>query len=276
MLLSIALLAAFMIARRQTLSEQQRELVRLLLCLALGATFLLLRISEPLWQLIPLLPKIQFPWRVLTLLTMGLSGLGAIWVLGAGRLRFIAVGLFLALLVWSYPNKSLKVESFPLPARPADLAEMNYAPDRENEWVPRGARTFPVLLPQVPAYPPDPYRDLATSATDCKADGFERSQSRLVVVIDAPPGCIVTLPHYYFPVGWTASLAGKDIAIENQEGRMALRFPDGARGNVILLFGHTPARRAGLWVSFLTLVVLTGLVAWKRSPVTGGARPSLR
>jgi hypothetical protein len=273
MLLSIALLAVFMLARRQTLSEQQRELVRLLLCLTLGSTLLLLRVSEPLWQLIPLLPKIQFPWRILTLLTLGLSGLGAVWVLGAGKLQSIAVGLLLALLVWSYPNKSLRVESFPLPARPADLAQMNYAPDRENEWVPRGARTFPVLLPQAPGYPPNPYREIATSATDCQADGFERSQSRLVVDIDASPGCVVTLPHYYFPVGWTASLAGREIPIENQEGRMALRFPDGARGNVVLIFGHTPARRAGLWVSFLTLIVLTGLVAWELSQATARARP---
>jgi hypothetical protein len=95
------------------------------------------------------------------------------------------------------------------------------------------------------------------------------------VAIDASPGCVVTLPHYYFPVGWTASLAGREIPIGNQEGRMALRFPDGARGKVVLTFGHTPARRAGLWVSFLTLVVLTGLVAREMSQATAGARPGL-
>ena len=261
LLLSLALTAAFAWAQRGSWTEQQRQLARLLVFLALSATFLLLRHSEPLWRLIPMLPKVQFPWRILTILTLALSGLAALWALGAGRLKTAGAGLLLVLLVWRYPQVAPLLETFPVPGQPADLARMNYHPDRENEWVPRGARTFPVLPREALAYPEDPYRNLATSAADCRANGLERGQSRLVVQVTAPSGCRVTLPQYYFPVGWTATLGDERLHIENDAGRIALSLPDGAEGQVVLTFGHTPARRSGLWVSLVTLLALVIAVA---------------
>jgi hypothetical protein len=67
-LVAVALLAAGRFARRRPVRPPQDATLLVLVALA-GYGFLQLRISQSTYDALPLLPQIQFPWRMLTLIT---------------------------------------------------------------------------------------------------------------------------------------------------------------------------------------------------------------
>jgi len=103
----VALIGAFVAWRRRTLPADTRRWVPLL-ALPIAVLVLQLPISLPLWNLLPKLRFLQFPWRWLVVLEapMGLFFAAAVWPrVSAGRLRRIGVpvaccGLALA-AIWT-------------------------------------------------------------------------------------------------------------------------------------------------------------------------------
>src|SRR4029453_1506047 len=108
-----------------------------------------------------------------------------------------------------------------------------------------------------------PARGAAKCEPGCHVAGPMRHPGRPVVLRVADGPAIVTLPHYYFPVGWAAvmDLDGRRVPVRigsTPDGFMQLVLLKGGRGE--LTFPTTPGRRRGAMVSAVALIV-TFLVA---------------
>jgi len=246
--------------RRSRLPASPRRLVGALVVLTLGTTWLMHASSRVVWEAFPLLPFLQFPWRFLVVLTVALAALGGCLALG-GRVVLMAG---LALHGWTLwhvvPTPLLRDYLHPATAR--ELATEFVAPDVADEWLPRGAARL--RPPNVPTWP--------TCSGRCRVDGYERATGVLRADVVAEQPSDVVLPHYFFPVGWSATFDRAPIAIGRTDGGlMRVAVPKG--GTLELRFGTTPARRVGTTVSAITLV---GLVLAALVGAGGRGRRALR
>jgi hypothetical protein len=179
--------------RRSRLPASPRRLVGALVVLTLGTTWLMHASSRVVWEAFPLLPFLQFPWRFLVVLTVALAALGGCLALG-GRVVLMAG---LALHGWTLwhvvPTPLLRDYLHPATAR--ELATEFVAPDVADEWLPRGAARL--RPPNVPTWP--------TCSGRCRVEGYERAAGVLRADVVAEQPSDVVLPHYFFPVGWSAT-----------------------------------------------------------------------
>ena len=98
---------------------------------------------------------------------------------------------------------------------------------------------------------------------------FRRAQGRLTMhVAGNADGCLITLPHLFFPVGWKVTVDGAERATTLEQwkkGFMRLGVPPGVEGAVELRFTMTPMRRAGWVVTAASATLgLLGLVSMAR------------
>lgn len=254
-LLLPGLFAASCIAFFQTrnhLSGPQRRLAGMALLGALLFTFLIMRESIFLWHLLRPLQKVQFPWRTMTVLSALVSiAAGAIPLWRRNRLGVMcAAAVVLLLVAFSQQYTQYRLSRWPSPQSTADVAAIDFKPDSRNEWMPSRAS------PDVPA----DYRVVPVAGQGAEVKDFVRTQGRLACRVRTSAAANVVLPHYYFPVGWQATLAGKAIPLGfGRFGLMEISLPAGADGNLEIQFYPTPMRIAGLWTSAATLVAAFAL-----------------
>ena len=263
------------LARWNRSSRAERTLVVVCSVLLAEGIFMMTHWSLPLWEGFPPLHKVQFPWRLLSVVTVALATLASLWIPG-GRVSGVLwrLGVPLLLLVSTSHPTFDRVMQFPLPARPADLVWLDYRVDVENEWVPRGARIFRPGEPlgvlghhmdveneagTAPALGAAASLGVWASAPRCHTRGFSRGQSRLELTVDAQEDCDVVLPHYYFPVSWRGEVKGRDVRLFSHEGFLAAHLPAGTIGDMTVTFATTPMKKAGIAVSLLSMLVG---VAW--------------
>jgi uncharacterized membrane protein YfhO len=99
---------------------------------------------------------------------------------------------------------------------------------------------------------------------DCRVHAFEREPGRLRAEVTTAITAFVNLPHYYFPVGWRATWNGAPVALERtNDGLMRVEVPAG-HGVIDVTWTMTPARRLGVAVSAVTLVLLLVVCAVPR------------
>jgi len=242
-LIAAAVLAALgVVIRRQHWTGDQLTVVRLLLCVSALSGYLMVRFSTWIWIIFPMLQRF-FPWRFLALLTMGLAGIGATWF--TGRYRKPIAGILVAAAFLAYPYH-LPTNFLAVPLKqPSDLITLDYAQDENNLSVPKGAHLSP----------PAPFPKIHTSTDACTITNYRIGQSLLSATVATTQGCVIDLPHYYFP-GWSGSLNGLEVPLENDDGWIAVQFPAGGRGDLTLKYGGSPARRMGLWISAVTGLLL--------------------
>jgi hypothetical protein len=241
-----ALNLAWFLRRPRAWPADQRRFLGFALSVSALLVFLVSSTSAWVWERFPLLAKVQFPGRALTVLTPAVACVaGAVG--GDGRrwrqalLALLALGSLAQSLAAMKPRRPV---SFRHVTEAADLVTAEYfQPDVANEWIPRGAN---VWAREAPA---GPVLEWGT----CTATDFRRAQGRLTLrVADNARGCRITLPHLYFPLGWKVSVDGAERGATLAQGRkgfMSLGVPPGVEGAVELRFTMTPMRRAGWMVT---------------------------
>jgi len=239
-----ALNVAWFLWRSRAWPAEQRQFLGFALCVSALAVFLMSSASAPIWEGFPLLPKVQFPARALAVLTPAVACVAGAAGGGAPRWRhallvLLALGSLAQSTVAMIPGRPI---SFPHVTQAADLVTAeHFRPDIADEWMPRGAN------PWVQEAPAGPSVDWGR----CTVTDFRRAQGRLTMrVADNPGGCLVVLPHLFFPLGWHVTVDGAErgATIEQwKKGFMRLGVPPGVEGTVELRFTMTPMRRAG-WV----------------------------
>src|SRR5262249_30253434 len=158
-----------MIRARHQLERRQRRLFLFLWVGLLGCVFLMSPASAPIWRSLPLLHRIQFPWRFMVVVTVCAAGLAGA-VLPTRRALPLVVCAVVASAPAVRPYQPLRPIRYPHPARAEDIAQSFFTPDRDfHEWLPKGATPWPRE-----GFPESP-----TCTPSCRIVSFERTQGRL-------------------------------------------------------------------------------------------------
>jgi hypothetical protein len=237
--LLVAWATVLLVVRHRVASPEQWRFVASMWALVIVCVFMIGPVSAQVWAVAPLLGRIQFPWRfmlVLTVATAALAGSMVAW-------QRTALVLGVAALVGLTATQRPLIAPQPLPAAASDIAKGYFAPDAMDEWLPSGAKVLKGKdVPRGPQCTPW-----------CNVESFDREPGHLRVQLATEGETRIILPHYFFPVGWRATLDGAPVPLEStDEGLMRLDLPGG--GVLDLTFTMTPMRRLGVLVSALTFV----------------------
>jgi hypothetical protein len=216
------------------------------------------RLSTPLWEGIPWLRFMQFPWRFmgpLALVTAVAAGIVAVPLLSrcSNRARMgVEVAVFALCVANAWPHLA---DYEPLSALHAKTIVKAIQPDKLrrgalnvsvlDEYLPRGAR--PAVWKREAAAGG---RTVLATQPEAQFEVLVEKGSRISLDVDAPTGTRLRLARWHFP-GWEAELDGAPIPIEsNRVGGIDVQIP--APGGTFELVHRPPrSRRIGLALSGL-------------------------
>jgi hypothetical protein len=226
--------------------------------------------SAPIWETIPLLPFVQFPWRLLTLVGMGTVVLTA-GIVDAARSRparaVTAASLLVASLSASYALLDPALldlredEVSPAALNRIELDRRLVGTTTSGEYTPRAARdalfdawaTSPAL-----GQPPASVELLAIA------------RERIDLGVASPDGGWVAIDQREFPT-WRATVDGAPASIVPTfgQGLVSANLPTGAR-QVTFENGSTALERTAGWASALGVAMLVLVAAGPRRWRTAG------
>ena len=246
------------VIRWSSLSATQRRAAGLCLFLLLASLFLMSPQSAGFWRALPLLGRIQFPWRLLSLVSIAMAGLSGMSISSIGNrgLRGIGLSLLCGWLLWPAmiqprPRATRNQE----PRFASEIANQFFAPDLADEWLPRDAKSLRINLQQrrVIANPPAEISD------------YQLRQGVLECTLNTQQSSSLLLPHYYFPVGFSATLNGQSHPLRRAaNGLMRVEVPAGFSGQLRVEWHTTRAKQLGIAISLLTAIVGAGLLVRHR------------
>ena len=282
-----------------TLSRRKLERSATLIFATAFAVLLLFmstRASQWLWEHIPLLPFVQFPWRFVgraalpvALLVGGAVHFASVGVrtIGVERLephvlRLIPFVCVTFLILSAFPSTYPPRGYCPQPSSAAINDVFAY--ERQSGLVgvdPVGAY-FPTWVEQRPEGSPleDQYSRGSSSTDGAAPERFDASAlpdgaeivdadygpNRARVVVESPEAFQARYLTFYFP-GWRAHVDGKQVPISpsHPEGLITLDVPAG-RHTIRVRFGETPLRLAAdLFSMGYLLLALLYTLRWSGS-----------
>jgi len=233
------------------------------------STLMITPLSKPLWDHLPLLPVVQFPWRFLSV--QALFAAAATVALLPSRLTFdVSRFTFHVLLTAVFLISSVLLSLHParLPITPADvtverlqlyeLFTQNIGTTIRYEWLPQTANPRPFTSNALiePAAQP---RAIPLAGALLEATLIERGPTRQEWWVWGEGGGIA-FPLLYWP-GWEARVDGEPVDVWPVEGSgyLALEVEPGEHA-VTLRLGHTPVRAVAEAVSLITALALLFIV----------------
>ena len=259
-------------------------------CLALlGMT---LPFSAPVWERLPLLSFMQFPWRILGPASLGLAILGGVGLsaLPGPSSRYLPLALAaggLFALTWLFPPYA------PLqpPLTPPNLIRIEYATGglgttTAGDYLPIWVQERPQdeLVALYDAAAENDYRiprldeSVLPEGARILAADYGLTSARLT--LETPIAFRARFHWYYFP-GWQARLdrASVPVTPDGPHGLLAVDVPAGQH-TLELRFGETPLRRAANALSLVSAALLgagiwgMGKGKWVRGNEEWGSKPS--
>jgi hypothetical protein len=303
--LAIALAAAGILSI--AVQRWRRNLVLPLLALALGCWFLTFQVSEPLWRHVPGLTLLQFPWRLMGPLAVAVAlaaGGGTAALITASARRWgtrgrnvawlFAAGAGAAVIFNSLGERPID-RSPPYPARAVDgsallqneRTRLGQGSTTGREFTPRDVAI--ATVPGVQGVDRGLWTRLYPEAEwvgglfyplsgDLRLVAWQAGQlsMNVRVINDRDTPGQLGIHQLRFP-GWRAWIDGRPVPVgsapdipeqEANLGFMTLPVPTGEH-ELVLRFGPTPVRAAGITLTVITFVA-TGLgLAWylRRDPI---------
>jgi hypothetical protein len=267
----ILLAAATALASRQISSRQRphKTLWRTLLLLAAAATFFMLRFALPLWNLLPKLRFVQFPWRWMSLLAVVACCFFAEATKRRGGwlwfclfvLLSVALAVFLARNTWWDPDEM-----------PTQMAAIDNGTGFEgvDEYDPVGDDHLDLpkhapLAAVLPASPDD--SDLLAPAAKIQVQSWGPQDHRVRVESAGPARIALRLVNY---PAWQVTLNGHEVAPQRADDVNQMIVPVAAgTAEIAVRFTRTPDRTAGLALSAISCLSLIGL--WGQAKRRGGS-----
>jgi len=265
--------AAWIAVRRSSGALAARRLLWGLLVAALLLVVLQSRVSEPLWEMIPLLSFMQFPWRFMGPLALVVSVAGGIAVAPvlsrcSGRVRVCTeLAAFALCVANAWPQLARYEPLSPLHTKTIQKATQPYKLRRGalnvsvlDEYLPRGAnREIWKRAARAGG------KTVLSAEPAAQIEALEELGSRIALRVDAPEGTRLRFARWDFP-GWEATLDGASIPIEaGPWGEIVVHVT--APGGLLVLVNRPPlSRRIGLALSGLGVGLWLALyVAQRRS-----------
>jgi hypothetical protein len=239
-------------------------------------TFLMTPASAAVWRLLPLAELVQFPWRLLALTTLTLATVcgavpGALAAEeakpserpreeGPALLALALAATVLASLPYLEPQQTPRDPRAEEPVAVIDF-ETFHPPDRVGMtiWVREQPQDSPLVAQYLAGEPLQKVRLLRGQG---EARTIEHGAARERAFVRAEGQATVQFLTYYFP-GWRAWVDGEEVPIrpEGPHGLITLDVPPGEH-EIVLRFGDTPPRQAGLALSGVSLAAWLALAIW--------------
>lgn len=263
----------------------RRGVMLYLLVATIGLLLFMTPLAEPIWDALPALGIIQFPWRLLSLVALTASALA---------------GMVVANVLWQEGDPARELGGALVLGALVILASANFigaALQPVEAWREDGRAVFrfeqehPDMIaftnfvkepfdssPMTADYAADDYfdtrgrTDKLTRLAVISGTGEVLSQASAgssgggTVRMETPG--VVRIHLFYFP-GWQAYLDGEPVAlrVSDPNGLLELDVPAGEH-QIDVRMESTPARRTGTLIAWATLVVTLALLAWptRRTP----------
>lgn len=245
---------------------------------AVGLTFLMLPASTIIWESVPGMAYLQFPWRLLgpANFMLALCIASSTTLLPPDRpWRTIAVAaVFTVIIAAALPLL------YPAPwhpefgdTTPADIIQWER---RSQAYGTTSTGDFlPVTVEMIPPPMPSLIQSLASDGAVDKVNRATVPDAARVQIIEhrpdydrlrveTPKKFTLRLYTFYFP-GWRAYIDGKRVKIDvaAPEGFITLEVPEGTH-EVLVRFENTPPRRIGSVVSALAMIALAAVcIVWQ-------------
>jgi len=233
------------------------------------STLMITPLSKPLWDHLPLLPMVQFPWRFLSVQALFAAAvLGMVpYPTSSPRRRqgwgeaLCGLILMAAVLVPLYPDR--------LPIGPEDVTRErlllyelftgNIGTTIRHEYLYRAVVPCPFTSDAV-IEPDAPPRAIPLDGARLEAEQVESAPTRQVWRV-AGEGGGIAFPILYWP-GWRARVDGEPVDVGPVEGSgyLALRVSPGEH-TVVLYLGRTPVRALAEGVSLAAALGVAVIVA---------------
>ncbi len=250
-----------------------------------GLAFLMTSASTPVWERVPGVPYLQFPWRLMgpANLMLAVSAAGGVTLLAGlsaprwrGPVVAAALGAILLLaLPVLYPPTWLPDFGGTLPQ---DLIEwertsLAIGTTSTGDFLPVKAarvtmRPMPTLVDSYTQPGPVDRVNREVLPKGAQLEIVEHGPLYDRFAISTPKKFILRLYTFYFP-GWTAYVDGEQVEIDvaGPEGFITLQVPEGEH-EVVVRFEDTPPRTTGWIISSAGLIVLVIAVFLMRSVAT--------
>lgn len=229
----------------------------LFLLISLVTLFLILPFSVIIWEKIPLIWQIQYPWRLLAILMLTTAFLSA-WLLSQtkNRLIYFIFGLFLIILAF-YNNRN-----YLRPKSSYRYADINYYQDSlllfgstDIAWesLPIWANFTPSWFPDSPVFSPE----------SIDLEIIKDPSSKINLIFNSPQPTPVSLNIFYYP-NWQVYQKTSQGSLQkidsspDSSGRLEFQLPSG-KNQIIIRYQSTPIQKIAnslTIVSFLIFVVL--------------------
>ena len=274
--LILVVAAGAALSSRLRLSRESRRLFWCLLGCGLLAVILQTAISRPLWEVVPLLPLFQFPWRLngpLALLTATLAGLLFLGLTTELKSRTIVLleVLVLTLCIVNAIPQLTRVGVFTPQARAAIEEGLTAEAIRQGRQSATGVDEYLPAAADYAAWKATrPGELFVTSPSSLTVLAAEASGVRLGLDLEASEPSQLHLARWYFPE-WRAELDGEPITVKRGPvGELVVEIPRG-RSDLEVVLVPPLVRRIGLWISFLAVVLFglalgVQLLPWLGSP----------
>ena len=253
---------------KKTLPASARLQKWALLAASLVLLGMTLPISAPLWEKLPLLSFVQFPWRFLGPVSLGLAVLGGVELerlpgSAAWRLPLALAAVSLFALTWLFPPYARPQPPLTPPAlirieRETGGLGTTTAGDYLPIWVQE--RPGDELLALYTAAAEDDYLiprlDPTTLPEGAQLLAEKEALNAAQVTLETPIAFRARFRWYYFP-GWQVRVDGAPAPTlpDGPQGLLAVEVPAG-KHTLEVRFGETPLRRTADAISLVSAALL--------------------
>lgn len=241
--------------------------------------FLMLPAASGLWDVLPPLAFLQFPWRFLgpaafcLAVLVGMNGvwlqrLGGRWAAGvSGGLVVMIIGLASLLLFvpeWIHATVDTSVQAY----HEAELQGLQRATTFSNEYLPAAVAVEPGATPRLLADYADGY-PINKAHVEALPEGVRvtveaHGPQEDVWLVDAPEAFQMEVLTYDW-LGWAAEVDGEPVTITASQPHGLITFPvEAGEHRVRVYLGSTPARDSGNLITLVSAGVWLGVVVMLR------------
>jgi hypothetical protein len=255
-------------------TQQSSTFVYLIVGLLLS-TAMITPLSRPLWDHVPLLATVQFPWRFLSVQSLFAAAAVAVAVLRLNGWRAWATGGAIAAMLIVSTLLPLRPERLPIGPEDVTVTRLqeyelftsNIGTTVRWEWLPRAVVPRPFTSDTLIAPEATPQASALTGTLIEATQTQRHPTERLWRVQTSNEGATLVFPLLYWP-GWSARVDGERTEARAVEGSgyLALEVPPGEH-TVRLKLGRTPLRAGAEALSLLTVLGLSILGLWRARAV---------
>ena len=273
------IVALFLLIRRFEQADRSRRIALFYLSMALLYFFLMTRASGFIWETVPLLKDLQYPFRLNVILVVCVAALASLAGPYLLQSRARAITLFLAVIVagwlgadvWAFPRAFSDLQSGPDRGEQRATEWVRMRMDPPEMWPKPSnvdlstAQNFAAFQRFVAMHPPKTAQLEALSTG--KTSGTARAESwqprHVVLKVEATRDSQLTLNHFYY-AGWQGRIDGAVNVLTvspSPDGLIQLDIPKGDY-NLIIELPKDRAEGAGMVISLVSLSLLGGVVIW--------------